>query len=436
MTTELAPPVDLMVRGEDRERDEAAIRFLRAVHGNGLRNRRGPFDEGFPGLTHVEAARLAELSRPSIASFARRMQGSVLREKALAIKPKAGYAIGVDFGRAHDARVALGDIHGEVLQVYPEESATTPLTYQSPSSALKTARKHILRALSDRKLDPTDLVGIGISLPGPVKGGSFLGTDTESMQHLNAWKRLNAAEELEQELKWKDIGNVKFKIQSDTYLSALAEHLWGGGQTSSNTLYVKWSAALRTAIMIHGQLYVGHSGTAGELPHVEVTESNGLPGWKSVRPCEICKRPRCLHAIAPLPEISEILGESRKTRASKIIELAESDPEKQEVLNIAARAIGRSIGPLVDALDPKIVVVGGALGSRVFPLVRETLAEGIHGSRFAAEGVHGGQFAVRTDSPDELTVRAGRIEQQTAVRGALALALLEFAPEFLQERAD
>jgi predicted NBD/HSP70 family sugar kinase len=313
MTIDLAPPVDLMVRGEDRGRDEAVIRFLRAIHGNGLRNRTREFDDDFPGLTQVEAARLAELSRPSVASFARRMQGTILRKDALAISPRAGYAIGVDFGRAHDARVAIGDIHGEVLKVYPEESPTKPLSYQSPSSALKTAQQSILVALSDFSLDPSDLVGVGISLPGPVKGANFIGADSKSMRHLNAWKLLNAAEELEQELDWK---NVPFKIQSDTYLSALAEHLWGGGQTSTNTLYVKWSAGLRTAITIHGQLYTGHSGTAGELPHVEVDRAAELLGRKNVRACEICKRQNCLHAIAPASGGGRRAGRRRRRGAN------------------------------------------------------------------------------------------------------------------------
>lgn len=395
-----------MVFTHDEARDEAVIRFLRAVHQNGLRVRDGLHDEEFEGLTHVEAARLAGLSRPSVHSFAKRMRGKVLRDGTLAIAPRVGYAIGVDFGRAHHTRVALSDIHGVVVEVRPNVGTEERrLSYQTPTEALDYAEREIRSMVDQFDLNVDRLIGVGISLPGPVRDHIAIGPDAGS------WRHLSAADELARRLGWG--GEVEFATGNDAYLSALAESLWGGGQVSDHTVYVKWSADLRAALIVDGQLYTGHSGTAGELAHVIVDPDS------EESECEQCQEVGCVHKLAQIETIARVAGDERM-RAADIVSRAHDDAQTLESLKTAARGIGKAVAPYVAALNPELVVLGGALGSRAFPLVLEDITAEIR-----EQGI---------SNVSDVKVVGARLERYTAARGAIALALLEFGPSFLRRQ--
>lgn len=423
-----------MAQNGSPTREDSVLRFLRVVHENGLNLREKEQGEhgmgteaAVKGLTQVAAAEKAGLSRPSVATYTQRMRGKILRKDALAVKPESGYAIGVDISETHGTRVALSDISGQIVQTLSAEDEGQ-LKRQSASEALDFAERAIAELLRANGVDADQIIGVGISLPGPVKGDNLIGRDA------GIWRRLSPAVELKRRLEWED---VPFETQSDSYLSALAENLWGGGQIADHTLFIKWAARLRAAIVIHGELYTGHSGTAGELPHQKL---NGLddppPGIVEaglLKPCPVCGLEGCLHMIAPLEAISKAITGSPNKRASRLVEIAREegpDSEARRILNLAAAGIGDAVAPLIDALDPKSLVVGGALGARAFPLVFEALTQSID-----ERAVRYKHDSDAQSSSDGMTIRGARLEERTAVRGAVALALLKFGPKYLRAAA-
>jgi len=414
-------------------REDSVLRFLRVVHEHSLilreasKNGEVELQSPVATLTQVDAAERAGLSRPSVASYAQRMRGTVLDENRLAVRPTSGYALGVDLSDTHGARVALSDISGKILGTRTAEEKGTEdesdkLHPQRASEALAFVEEAIHELLEEASIGTEQVIGVGISLPGPVKGHNQMGRDA------GIWRHLSAADELARRLGWED---VPFATQSDSYLSALAENMWGGEYVATHTLFVKWSAQLRSAIVIDGNLYVGHSGTAGELPHLKFAEETieEIKGnselaalverGKLDERCPVCHERYCLHMVAPLRSISLAFTGEPNERASRLVELAEIDLWKRRLLEIAASGIGTAIAPLVEALDPESVIIGGALGSRAFPLIFEDLTTAIS------------EIATRDES---VAVRGGRVGEMTSVRGAVALALLEFAPQYLRHQ--
>lgn len=395
--------------------EDSMLRFLRVVHENGLNLREGDSELSAPRrLTQVAVAQQAGLSRPSVASYTERA-GVVLHKNPLTVEARSGYAIGVDIGEIRGARVALSDISGQILQTISAEEESAQLQPQTAEEALDFIENAVRRLLEEYGVREEQIVGVGVSLPGPVSEDIVIGRDA------GVWRNLSAANELSRRLRWE---HIPFETQSDTYLSALAENLWDGGHLEDHTLYIKWAARLRAAIVIDGKVYTGHSGTAGELPHQVVKGLEDLPPRMGeaglMDRCPVCHESGCLHQIASLSALSKAITGSENQRASLLVEIARresDDGEARQILNIAARGIGEAAAPLVNALDPEAVVIGGALGSRAFPLVFEALTEPL------ARG--GG-----------VTVRGGRLEQRTAVRGAVALALLEFSPSYLRRAAE
>src|SRR6185369_14732212 len=97
----------VMLRIEGSYREDPVVRFLRVVHRAGLRQAAvaPPADGGGERLTHVEVARRAGLSRPSVARYASKLKDTVLEPGTLVVRPESGYALGVDLASAHRARV-------------------------------------------------------------------------------------------------------------------------------------------------------------------------------------------------------------------------------------------------------------------------------------------------------------------------------------------
>lgn len=389
------------------ERSGAGARLLGAVHRHGLRRRTIADDLNFVGLTQGEAARLAGLSRLTANEYAQKMRKkAILRDdnKTLAVLPGTGFALGVDFSRSHHTRVALSDVHGVLIDVLPGK-LDQRLNPQSRSEALDFAANSIVRIMKRRNLTANSIIGVGVGLPGPVNGNIAIGPDA------GPWgPPVGAADELARRLGWK---LDKFTTGNDAYLSALSESLWGGGQVSDHTVYVKWSAHVRAALIIDGQLYVGHSKMAGELPHVLVE------GDRSSLVCEQCDGAGCVHKIAALKTIASIAGDERM-RAAAVVSRACEDETTKAALKLAATGIGRAIAPYVAALNPEHVVLGGALGSRAFPLVLDELTEEISEKH--------------TSNALEVKVLGARVNENTSLKGAIALALMSRGQDYLWDQ--
>lgn len=399
---------------------DGAFRFLEVVHENGFRLRgnidpeekqslaEGEEEVGAEKLTQAVVARRAGLSRPSVAAYARRLRGRVLRDDVLAIRSGSGFAIGVDFSETHGTRVALGNITGKIVKILPDGPEPAKLVREPPEQAIETAHSAILRLLDEYDLRDRQPIGVGIGLPGPVRDGQLIGRGR------TRWDDRKPERELAELLGWED---VAFETQSDTYLSALAEGMWGSGRVVDDSmLYVKWSAALRSAIVIKGDLHTGHTGTAGELPHIVVD-----PELEEV--CETCGQEGCLHVIASLPRIGARISsregkEDLRLRATHVVAAMDETEETARELKLAAEAIGKAIRPIVDSLDPKSVVIGGALGSRAFERLEEPLYRGLN--------------SLLPHDELEVELRGGRLRHRTAVCGATALALLRFTPAYLR----
>ncbi len=415
-----------MARTETAVREGGFRRFLSEVHKDSLNlhdHQSDPVETvGGRGLTQVEVAARAELSRPSVAQYAKRMRDvGAFSDEGLAIRPDSGYAIGVDIGEVHSARIALSDISGRILETRPE-SESDQLKPQTPDEALDFSQNSIEALLKAHEVEPSQVVGVGVSLPGPVMHDRLIGP------YAGPWRTRSVAGELANRLEWPD---VQFATQSDTYLSALAESLWAGGEFLDYVLYVKWSSRLRSAFVIDGELHTGHRGTAGELPHQTINELKRLMERKAapkaleehhlLDPCPVCGQRGCLHMVAPLKAISLAFTGEPNLRASHLIACTDNENgEERRILEIAARGIGAAILPILDALDPAKLIIGGALGSRAFPLVEDEFRALIDRS---APGHTG------------MTVAGSRVEEKTAVRGAVALALRTFAPSYLSKLA-
>lgn len=399
--------------------DDARTRFLRAVLRDNMRE--APKNGHGRSLTLLEAAEIANLSRPSVQQFYQSLRdaGVALRDR-IEIKEDTGYVLGVDLRDTHPVRVVLCNAHG--MQQGEVWAPATPADQGPTASALlDLAYEGIMACTTREKRSSADLIGIGISLPGPVVDGFAVGSEA------SPWDLIRADQGLERRLgAWLSGADPEIIVtRSDAYASAVMEHLWGAPEAAAaNTIYVKWSVDLRASIIVNGELYMGHKGTAGELGHIQ---TDAPP---SVVPCLVCGHRQCLHAIASLQHLGEVAYPPRSLEAAAmrrflipaedVVRRAREDGGALEALKAAAHWIGIAVASYVAALDPATVVLGGAIGSRAFDLVQEDFKQPI------AERV--------PSNSSDIKIIGAEISQHTATLGVAACALLERGPVYLRKK--
>jgi predicted NBD/HSP70 family sugar kinase len=324
----------------------------------------------------------------------------------LFIQPKAGIAMGIDLGRNH-LRVAVRDVAGgsEVI----EEETSGVDTLGDAEGSLKRAAELARRALAKADCSAEDLVGVYVGVPFAV---DFQGR-IAAHSGMPAWKGVRPAEKLERRLRWP----TTFKVANDANLGAVAELEWGTARGYANAIYVKWSTSIGGGIIVNGKLVRGSDGLAGEIGHTPV------PGIAGAVECPNCTLTGCLETVAGGDALTRQFPGARTMTEVVREARVEANEELRAALDVAAERVGRSLGPLVSAYNPEMLVIGGAFHREAgdYGLIADGLLRGLKQSAYPP-------------SVACLALDVGSQTGKAAARGGVALVLRERLRQFLLSR--
>ena len=227
-------------------------------------------------------------------------------------------------------------------------------------------------------VDRMRVIGAGVGLPAPIDRETGI---VGSSAILPGWVGVRAVEELRRRL------DVPVLVDNDANLGALAEAAYGAG------------------LILHGRLYRGSAGLAGELGHVLVDPDGPV--------CR-CGNRGCLETAAAGPALVELLrrshGDGLTVREMLRLALA-GDHGCARVIADAGRAVGSAVAPLCNVLNPSLLVVGGELA-----LAGELLLDGVR------ESVN--RWALPA-AAEVLEIVPGALGERAEVLGAVALVVSE-----------
>ncbi|WP_343563380.1 ROK family protein [Sphingobacterium sp.] len=223
----------------------------------------------------------------------------------------------------------------------------------------KNATKTILQAINNFfetvPIDTSQIIGIGISMPG------FVNTDTGFNESYNEESPLYNIRELIE--KSFDIPTV---IDNDSRCVAWAEKKFGGARDSSHCLVVNLNWGVGLGILINDDIFKGTSGYAGEFSHIPLSEALTL--------CSCGKR-GCLEVEASISAaIRNIERDIQNGEYSIYEKLVEEHANKIEALIEAAQIgdqvainnigkigylLGKGISTLIHILNPDKIVISG-----------------------------------------------------------------------------
>ena len=321
----------------------------------------------------------------------------------LEIDPAGGCAVGVEIG-VDFISVILTDFIAQVL--WQQHTITDPQDGQD--HIVECAAGIVQQALEMGQERGLRLLGIGLGVPGlvDVRQGNLVFAPN---------------------LRWRDVPfrqlwTQRFElpvfIENEANAAALGEYYFGIARDVQNLIYLSAGVGLGGGIIIEGRLFRGSGGYAGEVGHMTIGSGTELCG---------CGKRGCWETmVGPRATVRRVREALEKNGKSKIRALVGGDLNRVDV-NVVVQAaqagdslaktslekvavlLGKGIANLVNAFNPEMVVLGGAL-SLASPFLLPVIEETVRRHALA-------------QSRENVTIAASAHGKHACVTGAVALVL-------------
>ena len=229
-------------------------------------------------------------------------------------------------------------------------------------------------AMHQAKVDPHDVVAAGCSSPGPLDHVSGIVIETPN---LVGFRDIRLAERLEQGL------GVKVFVDRDTCMAAIAEGLVGAARGAKDYVYVTVSTGVGGGIVTGGRMVRGATNTAGEIGHwpVAFQLDPGHAADEGIPRCG-CGSFGCVEAFAAGAQLAAQFG--ARDAAEVYVAAGSGDARASGLVLRAERALANLAVGIVNALNPSVIVVGGAISEHQPEHVLEPMRRAIADRAFKA----------------------------------------------------
>ena len=287
----------------------------------------------------------------------------------------SGLRGGIDLGGAKVQAAVLDAEHR------PLGTARGATPRQGGPEAIAAAMAETLaEAARDAGVELSTLDGVGACSPGDVDQATGVVTNAAN---LDGWAGVSfpLAEELGRRL------STTVRIGNDVNMATLGEFRLGAARPYDSVLGVFWGTGVGGGLILDGRAWTGRGG-AGEIGHT-VVERDG-------KRCP-CGNRGCMEAYAGrgameraareaqdrgeetvLFKLMEDKGRDRLTSGLWERALDRDDEVAKALMDDAVAALGTAIASAVNLLDVPAVVLGGGMGLRFAPVVREQLEGHMH----------------------------------------------------------
>ena len=270
------------------------------------------------------------------------------------------YGFGVDVGGT-TCKIGLFETTGELLDKW---EIPTDIS-DSGSHILSDVALALKKKMAERNILSEDVQGIGIGVPGSVRGNGFVNVCVNL-----GWENVSVEEELSAKM-----GGITVKVGNDANVAALGEMWQGGAKGYKDVVMVTLGTGVGGGIILDGKILAGSHGAAGEIGHITMnpheTDACG------------CGRKGCLEQyssatgivrlakqqLAEKHEASVLDGRTDVTAKDVFDAYKEGDGAAVEIVDRFAAILGRGLSAVTCVVDPEIIVIGGGVSKAGQPLL-------------------------------------------------------------------
>ena len=268
------------------------------------------------------------------------VEGSTGGRKPIIVRflPDSKYSFGVEF-TLNNVRVILTNLDSQIKF----DVTFQVKDFKNIDDIINRIHEIITNVLSDAKISPMDILGIGFSLPGTVNEEKLI---LELAPNISL-KNIDFN-------KYAQLLKFPVYIENEANSAAFGELNLGIAKKMRNLVYISINEGIGAGVVIQDHLYKGKNKRAGELGHMTI-----VPNGKSCN----CGRKGCLEQYASKKSLMEDYNSRSLKPVDTLKEFFCRVDQKEnlailELQNyISFLAIG--IQNIVLVLDPHYVVLGG-----------------------------------------------------------------------------
>lgn len=283
------------------------------------------------------------------------------------------YGFGVDVGGT-TIKMGFFETDGKLLDKWEIKTNTE----NGGAEILSDIAKGIDNKLAQEGISKSDVQGVGVGVPGPVRGDGVVNRCVNL-----GWGTVNVAEEL------GALTGLTVKVGNDANVAALGELWQGGAKGCKDAVMVTLGTGVGGGVIIDGKIVAGFHGAGGEIGHITVNPDE-------IEACN-CGQYGCLEQYASATGIvrmakkklaktddATVLRNYAPLTAKDIFDEAKNGDEvAKELVDELGEILGGALSNLACVVNPEAIVIGGGV-SKAGAILIDTVQEHFKENAFYA----------------------------------------------------
>ena len=264
------------------------------------------------------------------------------------------YAFGIDLGGT-TAKIGLFTTSGALLEKW--EVATD--TSHAGEHILENLAAAILGKMKEKSIQPEQVEGVGIGVPGPVLDSSIVPI---VCANLGGWGERNVSAQLSGLLD-----GLNVLVGNDANVAALGEIWMGAAKGAKNAVMVTLGTGVGGGVVVNGKVIDGVHGAGGEIGHITVNRHETAVCGCGKRGCleqysSATGVVRCMKKLLDENPDTPCVLRGTEFAAKDVFDAARNgDALAAREVDEMSDTLGMALANIASTVDPEAFLVGGGV---------------------------------------------------------------------------
>ena len=264
------------------------------------------------------------------------------------------YAFGIDLGGT-TAKIGLFTTSGALLEKW--EVATD--TSHAGEHILENLAAAVLGKMKEQSIQPEQVEGVGIGVPGPVLDSSIVPI---VCANLGGWGERNVSAQLSGLLD-----GLKVLVGNDANVAALGEIWMGAAKGAKNAVMVTLGTGVGGGVVVNCKVIDGVHGAGGEIGHITVNRHETAVCGCGKRGCleqysSATGVVRCMKKLLDENPDTPCVLRGTEFAAKDVFDAARNgDALAAREVDEMSDTLGMALANIASTVDPEAFLVGGGV---------------------------------------------------------------------------
>ena len=264
------------------------------------------------------------------------------------------YAFGIDLGGT-TAKIGLFTTSGALLEKWEVPTDTS----NAGEHILENLAAAILGKMKEQSIQPEQVEGVGIGVPGPVLDSSIVPI---VCANLGGWGERNVSAQLSGLLD-----GLKVLVGNDANVAALGEIWMGAAKGAKNAVMVTLGTGVGGGVVVNGKVIDGVHGAGGEIGHITVNRHETAVCGCGKRGCleqysSATGVVRCMKKLLDENPDTPCVLRGTEFAAKDVFDAARNgDALAAREVDEMSDTLGMALANIASTVDPEAFLVGGGV---------------------------------------------------------------------------